>query len=87
MEAASIWKSNVDNKNKIIAAMCMYNMALACEVEGKMAAAIDWAVKSYHVLGEKNRVHAQNCKDYIQILSQRKFDFRLLDEQISAEAN
>ena len=58
----------------MIAAKCMYNMAVACEMNDQLEPALEWAVKSYHVFGEKNEVHASNCREYIQILGQRKVD-------------
>ncbi len=79
MEAAEIWKKNTTNSNKSIAAKSMFNMALVCEINGNMDAALDWAIKSYNVLGMKNLVHAQNCTDYIAILSQRKNDIKKIE--------
>jgi len=57
-------------------------MALASEMEGHLDAAIDWAVKSYHVFGETNKQHAGNCKEYIRILSTRKRDLKIIEQQI-----
>ncbi|SHI82220.1 hypothetical protein SAMN05444280_106118 [Tangfeifania diversioriginum] len=82
LEAAAIWKANIENKNDRIAAKSMFNMALASEMEGYLDAAIDWAVKSYHVFGEENKLHAENCKDYIRILSTRKRDLKIIEKQI-----
>lgn len=82
LEAAKIWKANINNKNKRIAAKSMFNMALAAEMEGHLDTAIDWAVKSYHVFGEENKLHAGNCKEYIQILSTRKRDLKIIEQQI-----
>lgn len=82
LKAAAIWKANINNKNKNIAAKSMFNMALASEMEGHIDTAIDWAVKSYHVFGEKNKLHAGNCKEYISILSTRKRDLKLIEQQI-----
>lgn len=82
LEAANIWKKNTENPNKSIAAKSMYNMALACEMEGKIDAAIDWAVRSFHVFGQKNEVHYLNCIDYIQILAQRKLDIKNIEKQM-----
>lgn len=79
LEAAEIWKKNTTNKNKSVAAKSMYNMALACEINGDFDAAIDWAVKSFHVFGSKNEIHAQNCQDYIRILGQRKVDIKKIE--------
>lgn len=81
LEAIKIWKANLNNPNKSIVAKCKFNMALACEMQGNLDAALEWAVESYHVLGQKNPVHAKNCMDYIKIISQRRMDKRLLDKQ------
>jgi hypothetical protein len=83
LEAAEIWKANISNKNKKIAAKSMFNMALASEMEGQLDAAIDWAVKSYHVFGEENKLHAENCKEYIRILSVRKQDIKRIEKQLN----
>ena len=83
LEAAKIWKKNVNNPNKQIAAKCTYNLGLACEMEGDIDAAIDWVVKSFHLLENKNEIHSFHCRDYIRILAQRKLDFSKLDKQIN----
>jgi len=82
LEAAAIWKANIGNENKKIAAKSMFNLALACEMEAELDAAIEWAVKSYHVFGEKHKLHAWNCKEYIRILSTRKRDLKIIEQQI-----
>ena len=79
MEAAEIWKKNTKNKNKSVAAKSMFNLALACEIAGDMDAAIDWCVKSFYVFGTKNEFHAENCKNYIQILARRKIDIQKIE--------
>ena len=79
IEAAEIWRNNLDNPSKSIQAKCMFNLGLACEMNGDMDAALDWIVRSYHILGEKNDIHAGNCKAYIKILAKRKLDFNILD--------
>lgn len=81
MEAAKVWKSQLENPNKNIVAKCMFNLGVACEMEGKLNTALEWVVKSYHVFGNKNVLHADQCTEYIRILSQRKLDFQRLDEQ------
>jgi len=81
LDAAEIWKKNTTNKNKSITAKSMYNMALACEMNGDMNAAIDWAVKSFQVFGSKNQFHAANCQDYIKILAQRKLDIKTIESK------
>jgi len=77
--AAKIWKSEVDNQNKSISAKCMFNLAVANEMQGDLDSALDWAVRSYHIFGERNLVHAQNCRAYIQVLAQRRVDTNVLD--------
>lgn len=79
LEAAKIWKKNTTNTNKSIAAKSMYNMALACEMSGEMDAAMDWAIKSFYVFGNKNPEHAFNCQEYIKILARRKLDIQKIE--------
>lgn len=81
MEAVEIWKANVNNPNKSISAKCQFNMGLACEMQGNLNAALEWVVQSFHVFGQKNMVHFQNCSEYIRILGQRKLDKKVLDKQ------
>lgn len=83
MEAAGIWKANVDNPNKSIAAKSMFNMGLACEMQGEIDAAIDWVVKSFYVFGQKNPTNFENCMQYIRILSQRKLDIKTIEHQLN----
>ncbi len=78
LEAAKIWKKNTTNKNKTIAAKSMFNMALACEMNGDMDAAIDWAVKSFYAR-PKDLYHSGACKTYIFILGQRKLDIKKIE--------
>jgi hypothetical protein len=81
LEAAEIWKKHANNKNKNLAAKCTFNMALACEFNDQLDAALEWVVESYHIFGEKNEIHAANCRDYIRILAQRKRDRSILEKQ------
>jgi hypothetical protein len=78
LEAAEIWNKNTTNKNKKIAAKSMFNLALACEMNGDMDAAIDWAVKSYYAR-PKDLYHTSNCQDYINILGRRKQDITKIE--------
>ncbi len=78
LEAAEIWKKNTTNKNKKIAAKSMFNMALACEMNDELDAAIDWAVKSFHAR-RKDVYHTDACKTYIKILAMRKIDFKRME--------
>jgi hypothetical protein len=81
LEAAAIWKKNTANKNKSVAALSMFNLALACEMSGEMDAAIDWAIKSYKIFENKNVFHSENCKEYIRILAQRKLDIKNIESR------
>ena len=83
MEAAKIWKANINNPNKNIAAKCRFNMALVCEMEGNLEAAVDWVIQSFHVFGSNNNEHYYNCLDYINILNLRNIDIKKIDLQFS----
>jgi len=85
LEAAKIWKANISNSNKSIAAKSMFNLGLACEMEGDIDAAIDWVVQSFQVFKQKNVMNAENCQDYLRILATRKFDFRRIEFQLNPE--
>lgn len=80
IEAAKIWKKNTINKNKNISAKSMFNMALACEMNGDMDAAMDWAIKSFYIFGDRNPDHAYNCQEYIKILARRKLDIQKIED-------
>lgn len=79
LEAAVIWKKNTFSKNKNVAAKSMFNMAVACEMNGEMDAAIDWVVKSIYLMDNKNEIHTFNCRDYINILARRKMDIQKIE--------
>ena len=81
IEAAELWKKQTKNENKNIVAKCMFNLGLACEMEGDLEAALAWVVESYHIFGAKNEMHAENCTDYIRLLSTRQADMKILDQQ------
>lgn len=83
LEAAQLWRKNINNKNNSIAAKSMYNLAVASEIMGEIEAAMDWVVKSYQVFENKNEVHEFHCKDYINILGQRRLDFKKIDLQLN----
>ena len=82
LKAAEIWNKQSRNKNPRMAAKACYNMALACEMEGKLDAAIDWLVQSHSVLKENNEEHKENCKRYIAVLAQRKKEIDKLAHQV-----
>lgn len=81
-KAAEIWNRMSKNKNKNISAKASYNMALACEMEGKLEAAIDWLVISYSTLSGINEQHQNNCKQYIDILALRRKEIEKLAVQV-----
>lgn len=81
LDVAELWRKQLKNDNQNIVAKCMYNLGLACEMEGDLEAALAWVVKSYHILGSKNELHAQNCMEYIKLLSTRQADMKLLEQQ------
>jgi hypothetical protein len=80
LEAAEIWKKNINNKNKMIAAKSMFNLGLACEMNGDINAAIDWITKSFLFIGNQNEIHAFNCNNYIKVLAQRKLDIKKIEK-------
>jgi hypothetical protein len=82
IKAAEIWKKETQNKNPKIAAKACYNMALTCEMEGKLDAGIDWLVKSYAVPARNNEEHKANCQRYINILAFRIKEIEKLDLQV-----
>lgn len=82
LKAAEIWNKQSKNKNPRMAAKACYNMALACEMEGKLDAAIDWLVSSYSILEENNKDHKENCKQYIAVLALRKKEIDKLAHQV-----
>ncbi|MCY1719301.1 DUF6340 family protein [Prolixibacteraceae bacterium Z1-6] len=82
LAAAKIWKANVNNPNKSIAAKSKFNMGLVCEMQGNLEAALEWVVESFHVFGQKNKIHSANCMNYIRILGQRMQDIKIIENQI-----
>lgn len=82
LKAAEIWNRLATNKNDRIAAKAMYNMALACEMEGKPDLAINWLVKSYSGLKQEDTIHKANCQRYINVLALRKLEIARLEKQI-----
>lgn len=77
--AAEIWNKQTTNKNPEIAGKATYNMALACEMEGKTDVAIDWLYKSKSF---QLKNHEALCSQYIQILTKRQKEIESLEKQI-----
>ncbi|MFY9152596.1 MAG: DUF6340 family protein [Prolixibacteraceae bacterium] len=82
LKAAEIWKNETANKNSKIVAKACFNMALACEMEGKLDLGIDWLVKSYSCLKMDNIIHKENCQRYVKVLALRKKEIERLEKQI-----
>ena len=82
LKAAEIWNTQTKNKKSKIAAKASFNMALACEMEGKFDTAIEWLVRSSSMMNKRNEEHPLNCQDYIYALMQRKKEIVKLRQQI-----
>lgn len=63
MSAAEIYNKQTNNKNRNIAAKATFNMALVCEMEGNMDAAINWMVISPGAYNSSKREHQFQSKD------------------------
>jgi len=82
LKAAEIWNVQTKNKNARIAAKACYNMALACEMEGKPDVAIDWLVRSHECIIPNGEGHKANCQRYVAVLAQRKKEIEKLEKQV-----
>jgi len=80
LKAGEIWNRQTKNKNEEIAAKACYNMALACEMEGKYDLAIEWL--NQKVLTKYNELYEVNCEQYIRVLTLRKYEIEKLEKQI-----
>lgn len=74
-DAANKWKNLTDNSDKKIAKRACLNMAVACEVEGNLDAAVSWAEKGASLGSGK-------CKNYIYTLNNRIEDEKRLQIQM-----
>lgn len=75
-KAAQVWNRNSNNQNKKNAGKACYNMALVCEIEGKLDLAIEWAKKSYEDYGFRPAL------SYKRILVNRLNDEKRLKHQL-----
>jgi len=80
LKAGEIWNKQTKNKNQKIAAKACYNMALACEMEGKYDLAIYWLTESNNILTKNNFQHRAYCQQYIRILTLRKDEIEMLEK-------
>ncbi|MCS7076540.1 MAG: DUF6340 family protein [Bacteroidia bacterium] len=74
-EAANKWRPLTDNPDKKIAKRACLNMAVACEVEGNLEAALSWAKKGAAMGSAK-------CSNYIYTLLERIEDEKRLQIQM-----
>jgi hypothetical protein len=81
LKAAEIWNKQTKSKNPSIVAKACYNMALACEMEGKPDLAIDWLVRSYSAL-KNDLQHKAMCQKYIALMAIRKKEIEKLTLQM-----
>ena len=82
LKAGEIWNRQTKNKNEEIAAKACYNLALACEMEGKYDLAIDWLTDSNNHLTKFNYQHSAYCQQYMRVLSLRRYEIEKLEKQI-----
>lgn len=82
LKAAEIYKRQTQSKNKNISTKAMYNMALVCEMEGNIDAAIDWINKSKSASKKKQVDHIISCNSYSRELENRKKELELLKKQV-----
>jgi hypothetical protein len=75
IEAINIWRKYENDQDQKLAAAACFNIALACEAQGKIDIAIGWLEKSI----EKYPFHFSN--NYLDILKQRQIETVKLDLQ------
>lgn len=83
--AAKIWSKLTKSKNMELVAISTFNLALACEMEGKLDAATDWLIKSYSFNFKNSYVHRIRCQQYINTIAKRQKDIDRLNQQIRFE--
>ena len=82
LKAAEIYKQQTQSKNKDISTKAKYNMALVCEMEGNIDAAIDWINRSKSGSKKVQVDHIINCNSYFRELVTRKKELELLKKQV-----
>lgn len=75
-EAAAIWQPLTKSPDQKLASMACYNMAIACEVEGQLQSAREWAMQAYEQHNNKRG------RTYANLLSQRIETQRRVNEQM-----
>lgn len=82
MRAAEIWNTKTAVNNRKLSAKACFNMALACELEGKSELALDWVNKSQTTARKSNTEHQDLCRQYLEILKQKLKDNYILKMQM-----
>jgi Family of unknown function (DUF6340) len=72
------WNADANSSDPKVARRASYNMALACEQNGELDLAIEWATRAQK-LGEKR------ASRYLSVLQQRKYDQQRLQEQMKGK--
>ena len=75
--ASDLWLKHTSDSDSKMAGYACYNMALACEIDGDLETAIDWAKKAY--VDHKN----SKALNYMNILQRRLDEQVRLDEQMN----
>ncbi|MCG8410530.1 MAG: DUF6340 family protein [Bacteroidales bacterium] len=75
-QASVLWKKHINHIDREISSRACFNLALANEMQGNFAKALDWAMKSDKIKSKtKTRL-------YISILKQRNINTRKLKQQL-----
>jgi hypothetical protein len=75
-QAINLWKRESSSTDPVIAGRANYNMALACEREGNVELALDYAKRS------SNQLINSKASSYVRILEKRLRDQQRLDQQL-----
>lgn len=77
--AGDIWFEQTTAMSRKAAGRACYNMAIICEIDGKLDDAIQWAQKAYE------EYNIRISLKYIRTLESRKFRDKILEEQTLQE--
>ncbi|MFH1118277.1 MAG: DUF6340 family protein [Bacteroidota bacterium] len=78
-EAIAIWKKYALDTNPVVAGRACYNMAVACEVDGNLTLALEWATRAW----QQHRL--KKALGYISLIEKRIKQQARLDEQMREE--
>jgi len=87
LNAAEHYKIEINSNNRKIAAKAKYNMALACEMEGNLDAALGWLSLSFSSYWTGNNDHKSICQQYFNLLTVRKQEIERLEKQVKQPEN